>query len=102
MKRPELEQALGRLLGPAEPEIGCDECFDQLDRYVGLELAGGDTDTGFQASARISTAAPPAARSTRACARSSAASRSLNRGLTPVFRFCTETVPISRGSVSAR
>ncbi len=47
MKRPELEQALGRLLGPAEPEIGCDKCFDQLDRYVGLELAGLDTDTAF-------------------------------------------------------
>ena len=47
MTRPELEQTLGRLLGPAEPEIGCDECFDQLDRYVGLELAGGDTDTAF-------------------------------------------------------
>ena len=29
-----------RLLGPAEAEIGCEECFDQLDRYVELELAG--------------------------------------------------------------
>ena len=29
-----------RLLGPAAPEIGCDECFDELDRYVELELAG--------------------------------------------------------------
>ena len=34
MKRPELKQALGRLLGPAEPEIGCDECFERLDEYV--------------------------------------------------------------------
>ena len=42
--RPDLKQALGRLLGPAEPEIGCDECFDQLDRYVELELAGRDAD----------------------------------------------------------
>jgi hypothetical protein len=33
-------QALRRLLGPAGPELGCDECFDQLDRYVELELAG--------------------------------------------------------------
>jgi hypothetical protein len=41
MERPNLKQALGRLLGPAGPEIGCDECFDQLDRYVELELAGG-------------------------------------------------------------
>jgi hypothetical protein len=43
-ERPELQQALGRLLGPAEPEIGCDECFDELDRYVELELAGKDAD----------------------------------------------------------
>ena len=47
MKRPELKQALGRLLGPAEPEIGCDACFDQIDRYVEVELAGGDTDAEF-------------------------------------------------------
>jgi hypothetical protein len=43
-ERPDLKQALGRLLGPAEPEIGCDECFAELDRYVELELAGGDAD----------------------------------------------------------
>jgi hypothetical protein len=35
---------LGRLLGPSEPEIGCDACFDALDRYVELELAGLDAD----------------------------------------------------------
>jgi hypothetical protein len=51
-ERPDLRQALGRLLGSAGPEIGCDECFDQLDRYVELELAGADVDTalpGFRA-----------------------------------------------------
>ena len=32
------------LLGPAGPEIGCDECFAQLDRFVELELAGADAD----------------------------------------------------------
>ena len=42
--RPDLKQALGRLLGPAEPEIGCDQCFDELDHYVELELAGADAD----------------------------------------------------------
>ena len=42
MERPDLRQALGRLLGPPEPEVGCDECFEQLDRYVELELAGAD------------------------------------------------------------
>ena len=40
MEHPELKQALGRLLGPEGPEIGCDECFEDLDRYVELELAG--------------------------------------------------------------
>ena len=35
---------LARLLGPAAPEIGCDECFEQLDTYVELELAGRDAD----------------------------------------------------------
>ena len=42
--RPDLKQALGRLLGPAEPEIGCDACFEELDRYVELQLAGADAD----------------------------------------------------------
>jgi hypothetical protein len=36
---------LGRVLGPAAPEVGCDECFEQLDRYVEIELAGGDIET---------------------------------------------------------
>jgi hypothetical protein len=44
MKRPELKQALGRLLGPGEPEIGCDECFERLDEYVEHEVAGRDAD----------------------------------------------------------
>lgn len=41
----ELKRTLSRLLGPAEPEVGCDECFDELDRYVDLELAGADADS---------------------------------------------------------
>jgi hypothetical protein len=47
MKRPDLMQALGRLLGPAEPEVGCAVCFEELDRYVELELAGEDADTAI-------------------------------------------------------
>lgn len=39
------DRLIGRLLGPAEPELGCDECFEELDRYVELELAGEDADT---------------------------------------------------------
>ena len=46
-ERPDLKQALGRLLGPAGPEVGCDECFDQLDGYVELEVAGADPDAAF-------------------------------------------------------
>jgi len=44
MERPQLNQVLGRLLGPADPEVGCEVCFDALDRYVELELAGEDVD----------------------------------------------------------
>ena len=47
IERPDLKQALGRLLGPAGPELGCDECFAHLDRYVELELAGEDADTAL-------------------------------------------------------
>jgi hypothetical protein len=35
---------LTRLLGPGAPETGCDQCFDDLDRYVEAELAGEDPD----------------------------------------------------------
>jgi hypothetical protein len=35
---------LSRLLGPADPELTCDQCFEQLDRYAELELAGRDAD----------------------------------------------------------
>jgi hypothetical protein len=46
-ERPELKHALGRLLGPNEPEVGCDECFALLDQYVELELAGEDADAAL-------------------------------------------------------
>jgi hypothetical protein len=32
------------LLGPLEPELGCEECFAELDRYVELELREADAD----------------------------------------------------------
>jgi hypothetical protein len=47
MNGPGLKQALGRLLGPAEPEVGCDVCFAELDRYVELEVADGDADAAI-------------------------------------------------------
>jgi hypothetical protein len=44
MDDPDLKQALLRLLGAEGPELGCDECFAALDRYVELELEGADAD----------------------------------------------------------
>jgi hypothetical protein len=35
---------LRAVLGPAGPELTCEECFDQLDRFVELELGGADPD----------------------------------------------------------
>jgi len=37
-------QALARLLGPVEAEVSCEVCFEELDRYVDLELAGEDAE----------------------------------------------------------
>jgi hypothetical protein len=42
--RPDDKRLLARLLGPAGPELTCEECFAQLDRYVELELAGRAAD----------------------------------------------------------
>ena len=39
-----LSPVLHRLLGPGEPEVTCEVCFDELDRYVDLKLAGSDPD----------------------------------------------------------
>ena len=38
------DDTLKRLLGPAEPEVLCDECFERLDEYVELELQGEPAD----------------------------------------------------------
>jgi hypothetical protein len=47
MDHSEIGQAVGRLLGPADQEVGCDVCFRELDRYVELELAGADADAAI-------------------------------------------------------
>jgi anti-sigma factor RsiW len=44
MHRADIAEALTRLLGSGRPELGCEECFAELDRYVDLELAGDDAD----------------------------------------------------------
>jgi hypothetical protein len=38
---------VNQLLGPGGPEVGCDECFEQLDRFVELELSGADADAAL-------------------------------------------------------
>jgi hypothetical protein len=43
-ERQDVNHELGRILGPDGPDVGCDECFQELDRYVELELAGADAD----------------------------------------------------------
>jgi hypothetical protein len=43
-RRDRAERMTARLLGPAGPEVSCEQCFDQLDRYVELELSGADAD----------------------------------------------------------
>ena len=47
MERREPREMLRGLLGPAAPEVGCDTCFDELDRFVELELAGENADAAI-------------------------------------------------------
>ncbi len=43
MTRRRLDAALlRRLLGLSAPELGCEECFELVDRYVEAELRGDD------------------------------------------------------------
>jgi anti-sigma factor RsiW len=38
------DRLLARLLGPTGPELTCEQCFDELDRYVELELDNAAAD----------------------------------------------------------
>jgi len=38
------EEVLAGVLGPGAPELSCEECFAQLDRYAELALAGEPAD----------------------------------------------------------
>jgi hypothetical protein len=46
MSRPEHDdlQRLRRVLGPAGPELTCEQCFELLDRHVELTVDGVDAD----------------------------------------------------------
>ena len=65
-ERPDPQRIIAQLLGPAAPEIGCDECFDELDRFVELERAGAAADAAIPGMRPHLAGCPPAARSTRA------------------------------------
>ncbi len=41
---PTTRALMARLLGPAGPQVTCEECFELLDEYVDLEIAGEDAD----------------------------------------------------------
>ena len=45
--RTDRDTTIKRLLGPAEPEILCDECFARIDEYVDLELLGDTADAAI-------------------------------------------------------
>jgi len=47
MERRDQREMLRGLLGPASPEVGCDTCFAELDRFVELELAGHDAEVAL-------------------------------------------------------
>jgi anti-sigma factor RsiW len=42
-----LDPLVDRLLGPAEPELTCEACFEALDGYVDAELSHADADARF-------------------------------------------------------
>ena len=64
MSRRDEDTLLRALLGPKGPELSCEDCFERLDRYVELELAGVDADDAVPACARTSWAARLATRTT--------------------------------------
>lgn len=38
------QRFLKAVLGPGVPELTCDQCFEELDRYVDVELRAADPD----------------------------------------------------------
>jgi anti-sigma factor RsiW len=61
---------LARVLGPAGPEVSCETCFEELDRYVELELSGADAEAAVPGMAAHLEGCP-------ACAEDHAALRAL-------------------------
>jgi hypothetical protein len=42
-----MSSLLNSLLGPGEPEVTCEQCFELLDQYVDLEAHGQDADANL-------------------------------------------------------
>jgi anti-sigma factor RsiW len=51
-------RVLEALLGPEGPELTCEQCFEELDRYVELELAHADADAAIPGMAAHLTGCP--------------------------------------------
>jgi anti-sigma factor RsiW len=73
MTDPDLDATLHRLLGPAAPEVSCDDCFAHLDAYVDRELLVGDAE-------RVMPALAAHLRGCPACAEDHASLRDLVSG----------------------
>jgi hypothetical protein len=43
------DPVIAALLGPADPEVGCDTCFAQLDRYVEFATSQAAVDAAVPA-----------------------------------------------------
>jgi hypothetical protein len=43
-KQADHDRLLALLIGPAGPELTCEQCFEYLDHYVELELANVDAE----------------------------------------------------------
>jgi hypothetical protein len=41
---PDEVETIKGLLGPEGPELSCEQCFVELDRYVELQVRGADAD----------------------------------------------------------
>jgi hypothetical protein len=44
---PDPDRLLAGALGPAQAELTCEMCFEELDRYVDLERRGADADAAI-------------------------------------------------------
>lgn len=72
---PTIRALIARLLGPDGPEVSCEECFELLDEYVDLEVAGRDADARLPGM-RAHLEGCPACREDHASLRDLVASRS--------------------------